>query len=146
MKNVLLLDKIIETLAINWTMCLVFCSLILFRTQISDFIDKGANIVNYTFKSFASFIVMLTITVCGALSYIGQCSGSSLSNYAINHIYPALFFMFLQLSNFFLMIFNYFLDSNNEEHRRLDIKVWLKRQSSIEYISIFKKPSLALLQ
>lgn len=146
MKNVLLLDKINDALAINWTICLMFCSLIIYRNQISDCIDKGANILNYTFKNFASFVVMLTITVCGALSYIGQCGGSSVCNYAINHIYPALFFMFIQFANFILMVFNYFLRSQSRGQRRLDIKVWLKSQSSTEYISIFKKPSLALLQ
>lgn len=146
MKNMLILDNIIATIAVNWTMCLIFCSLVLFRTQILEFVDRGACIVNYTFKRFASFVSMLLITVFGALSYLGQCGGTSVSNYAINHLYPFLYFMFVEFATFLLMIFNYFLHFQNAGNRIFEREVSVKNEGSNEYILLFKKPSLALLQ
>lgn len=142
----LILDNILAAIAINWTMCLMFCSLIIFRNQILDIVDKGACIVNYTFKSFASFIAMVSITVFGALSYIGQSGGASFSNYAINHLYPSIYIMFLEFANFLLMIFNYFLYSHKASNRKLEVEISIKSESVKEYILLFKKPSLALLQ
>lgn len=146
MKNMLIIDNIIATIAVNWTMCLMFCSLILFRTQILEFVDRGACIINYTFKSFASFVAIVLITVLSAISYLGQSGGTSVANYAINHIYPSLYLMFLEFATFLLMIFNYFLHFQNKGNRILEREVSIKSETTKEYILLFKKPSLALLQ
>lgn len=146
MKNSIIIDDIIATIAVNWTLCLMFCSVLLFRNQIIELVDKGTCIVNYTFKSFACFVSMLMITIGGALFYLGECGGICFANYAINHIYPSIFIMFMDFAAFLLMIFNYFLYSHKAGNHILDIEVPIKSQSSSEYISLFRKPSLALLQ
>ncbi len=145
MKNIVM-DSFSTTLNGNWTVCFMFCALLFFRTQVIEVTDTWMTFVGYIFKNFANFLSFVLATFGGLVFNMGQSGGIFFAEYAMNHIMPIIVLMLMEFAAFLLMIFNYFLRSQIKSSRRMAITAWIKSNPVKEYILLFKKPSLALLQ
>ncbi|HOO22124.1 MAG TPA: hypothetical protein PKY53_00370 [Clostridia bacterium] len=141
-----ILTQIIGAIVMNWMLFVTIQGVVIFRRFILNLWKKFAFFVAGTFNGICSSIAMV-FSFIFIVAFVYAKEGSFfLSEYQVNHVFPAVSAVCLEFAEIIVLFFRYFFVKHTqvEESKTAKVEAVVERIKSS--ISVFRKPNLAMLQ